>query len=301
MSRSSSSSSQSKASSAFSGTTQGKIVELVGDTCWFCESIPVEACHVIAQKDPALSTIIDQKLLLTSLRDVDNGIGLCPTCHNNFDTAPDPRLVIVPTDLDFFINFEEKDYRERTLAANGGFSVPRQCPTKDQYKDHQIANGEILEGSGLYAPYILMRFYATGFKPNLSPRPWHGQPVHMIRRALIALGSLNYRNLPDGVSDKLRTLLELYTRPPPPMQERDVAAGQEKPGKLFRSNDDLDTSTAKRELSGPQTFLSGLKLERRGRESQGHTDHSMSAFTLGPECTALDAISMVMSRRQQIL
>lgn len=58
MSHSSSSSSQSKASSAFSGTTQGKIVELVGDTCWFCESIPVEACHVIAQKDPGVCTTV---------------------------------------------------------------------------------------------------------------------------------------------------------------------------------------------------------------------------------------------------
>lgn len=80
-----------------------------------------------------------------------------------------------------------------------------------------------------------------------------------------------------------------------------MATGQEKPGKLLRSNDDLDTSTAKRELSGPQAFLSGVRLERRGRESQGHTDHSMSAFTLGPECTALDAITMVMSRRQRVL
>lgn len=85
------------------------------------------------------------------------------------------------------------------------------------------------------------------------------------------------------------------------MQEPDVAAAQGEPGKLLRSNDDLDTSTAKRELSGPHAFFSSVRLERRGRESQGHTDHSMSAFTLGPECTALDAISMVMSRRQQVL
>lgn len=76
-----------------------------------------------------------------------------------------------------------------------------------------------------------------------------------------------------------------------------MAAGPEKPGKLLRSNDDLDTSTAKRELSGPKAFFSGVRLEKRGRESQGHTPQSMSAFTLGPQCTALDAISIVMSRR----
>lgn len=200
---------------------------------------------------------------MTPLNHVDNGIGLCPTCHNNFNTAPDPRLVIVPTDLDFFINYEELDYRDRMLAANQGFAVPRQCPTKEQYSENQAANGTIQQGSRLYKPYILVKFYASGFEPDLSPRPWHGQPVHMIRRAFIALGSLNYRKLSQEVAIKLRRLSELYTRHPPPVQAADVSAKHEKPGKLARSNDDLDTSTAKRELSGLQLCLSGTGLERK--------------------------------------
>jgi hypothetical protein len=45
---------------------------------------------------------------------LNNGIGLCPTCHIAFDDIGNPGWTFFPSDLDFFIEFEQRDRELRS-------------------------------------------------------------------------------------------------------------------------------------------------------------------------------------------
>lgn len=45
-----------------------------------------------------------------------NAIPLRPTCHCQFDLASDPGFVFIPTDLQYFIQFELEDRQRRRKA-----------------------------------------------------------------------------------------------------------------------------------------------------------------------------------------
>jgi hypothetical protein len=124
---------------------------------------------------------------------------------------------IFPTDLRYFIQFEEEDYEDRIQAGRDGVHQPRQCPTADMYnKGHQA--GLVPAGSrgGLYKWVILRQFLAA--LPNFNPiRVWHGAPLAAIRRALISLGSINARAIEKDDIDNIRRLQELYSRDDPPV------------------------------------------------------------------------------------
>lgn len=78
---------------------------------------------------------------------VEDGIALCPSCHVAFDDSFDPGLVIVPEELDFFIRYEKEDYIRRQKAAKNGVSESRMWPSLEEYRDHQLRQGKIPEGS----------------------------------------------------------------------------------------------------------------------------------------------------------
>jgi hypothetical protein len=78
-----------------------------------------------------------------SLSSVSNGIALCPTCHVNFDTYEDPGLVIVPSNLDFFVQYEIADYKKREESAQCGVTEPRTTPTASDYRKYQVQEGAI--------------------------------------------------------------------------------------------------------------------------------------------------------------
>jgi hypothetical protein len=114
----------------------------------------------------------------------------------------------LPTQLmgpEYFINFERENYNHRTDQARLGIAVPRACPTANLYKQHQIANQKIMasDSYGLYSRIPVADFYGPLEQLVHSPRSWHGEPIHMIRRAFNALGSLHYRHLPSDVYQQL--------------------------------------------------------------------------------------------------
>ncbi|KAJ5103412.1 hypothetical protein N7532_003941, partial [Penicillium argentinense] len=75
-----------------------------------------------------------------SLTSPENDIPFCPNCYVQFDCYQDSGLIIVPVDLQYFINFELKDKAERLESGR-----PRQVPTSAQYRDHLLQKGEITE------------------------------------------------------------------------------------------------------------------------------------------------------------
>lgn len=54
------------------------------------------------------------------LNDVSNGVPLCALCHVNFDVSS-PVMIFLPTDLDFVVQWEDKDWvRRANLAVQDG-------------------------------------------------------------------------------------------------------------------------------------------------------------------------------------
>ena len=78
-----------------------------------------------------------------ALASLANAIALCGTCQPQFDCALDPRFVFIPTDLDYFIDFELEDRQRRRAAAEKGVLSDRLVPTAEMYKLHEMTNGEI--------------------------------------------------------------------------------------------------------------------------------------------------------------
>jgi hypothetical protein len=93
-----------------------------------------------------------------SLSSVSNGIALCPTCHVNFDTYEDPGLVIVPSNLEFFVQYEIADYKKREESARCGITELRTTPTASDYQKYQVQEGAIdrSANAGLFKPIVLV-------------------------------------------------------------------------------------------------------------------------------------------------
>ena len=130
----------------------------------------------------------------------DNFIVLCANCHNAFDCAI-PAIVILPTNMEFFINYEERDYESRT---EGEELRPRSFPTAKQYKD----------AGGMYRAYAL----SPGFRAS-TEKTWGGSPAAMIVKA--SLGAFTpfmtpgIDPIPRGTRAQVSKLIELWERFPP--------------------------------------------------------------------------------------
>jgi hypothetical protein len=89
-----------------------------------------------------------------------NAIALCGTCHTNFDHVYNPSFFFLPTDLEYFLNYERQDRkRRRRLGCRTGTIPARICPTAQAYQDHQIhqmvAGAEL---GGLYTRIVIKDF-----------------------------------------------------------------------------------------------------------------------------------------------
>lgn len=159
-----------------------------------------------------------------------NAMALCPSCHRQFDTAIDPGLAPLPTDLQYFIDFEIKDAQKRKAVPG----LRRTVPSSVDYKQHQISTGEVAGSDigGLYSPIILRSGYPTGpaylledeeertqtlqsiEKAVKQPRTWHGSPIAALRRAmpLLSIVSASMALTTEQI-DQLRKLYDLYFDP----------------------------------------------------------------------------------------
>jgi len=175
---------------------------------------------------PQVDVLQSRGLLNFDIAGVENGIGLCVKCHRAFDDLYHPGMVFLPTDLGYFINFEENDRLRRALDGS-----QRLCPTAEEYRAHQEEAGLASSDDigGLYTIYILEKFGEDWTEDKIDrvtsqPRRWHGAPMATIRKGIHILGSLNISRMPTEVVEQLRRLQDLYqtdpptssTHPPPP-------------------------------------------------------------------------------------
>lgn len=314
-------SSYAPSSTAFSQRAKDAIFSYQ-DGCWVCgPTLYHDAAHVISQHDTAvrlpgllLRMILTQKFFLQrtllqrrgllnfDIAGVENGVALCPTCHRAFDDLGNPGIVFLPTDLAYFICFEENDQQRRARDGSA-----RLCPTAEQYYTHQMGNSTIGTTStgGLYNVYILTEISAlwteeTTRRVTSLPRPWHGEPLAAIRRGIHALGSLNISRIPTEVAAQLRRLQDLYqaepqgaqthpSHPPPPPSgpppppkrggkrdgKRSSLFEKARPSMLFRRNQ----GEASKDVSS-------------GKGGIGYAYERTRQWVFGPDSTSESAMKM---------
>jgi hypothetical protein len=141
---------------------------------------------------------------LTHPSNPDNLITLCSNCHSEFDSSI-PALIIIPTDIEFFIKWEENDYENRTAAANAGRETPqRTVPSAEAY----INNGGKFEAYPLRLDRELE-----------GAKVWTGSPMATIFKASMAIAQPESnmplqqgRRIPENAPSQFMTLMRLYSR-----------------------------------------------------------------------------------------
>ncbi|KAK5140392.1 hypothetical protein LTR04_003020, partial [Oleoguttula sp. CCFEE 6159] len=145
--------------------------------------------------------------------DFNNAILLCPLCHRNFDDYTSPGFVFVPSNINFFIQWEQKDQtRRRAARRDFGHRTTRICPRPDSYAQ-QCASTE----GGVYRRFTVRDYFPklrTHSRPGIGElvdeARWHGDPMATLRRTFLALGNMAIGGIPRDVKAQLRQLQALY-------------------------------------------------------------------------------------------
>ena len=172
------------------------------------------------------------------LGDYRNAIILCASCHKHFDRTSNTGWVILPTFLQYFIEWEEHDFAERQRAfEQSGRRIARKFPNEEDYEHHLRMKNILTDPDdgmcrgGLYNSYILEPMFSPiemkalqkdgltipGSLPRGAKR-WHGAPMAAINRGFVVTGA-PWMKLPEKEWEELRTLQRLYTRELPKLDD----------------------------------------------------------------------------------
>ncbi|PVH68593.1 hypothetical protein DL98DRAFT_522666 [Cadophora sp. DSE1049] len=209
--------------SDFNNNTKTQVREQYNNKCWHCGASPADVCHVIGSRDNTFQDALRDGLIdFQEKHNPQNAIALCGTCHTNFDHVYNPSFFFLPTDLDYFLNYERQDRkRRRRLGCRTGTIPARMCPTAQTYQHHQRRQG--VEGAGLgglYTRLVINDFLPqypgrAPFKPGPSEygatKSWMGSPMASLQRAVLMLRRLNLYGIPREIRDALRQLQDAYS------------------------------------------------------------------------------------------
>ena len=228
------------ASYGFAPSVKEKVERLNGGfQCWHCSAPKSQICHVIGRRERVVrgntkvvgySAIADRtqlfqelqsqgRLSIQHLDQAENAIPLCALCHDALDEISSPGWVFIPTGIQYFLDFERRDYkRRRGIHELSGAYAVRVSPSPGQYLQHQRQDVEEDSQGGLYACYVLRHYMGRipgiaelqpGLSPYTKPKPWHGDPMAALSKAFKALG-IKPLAFPAALRDKLMELLLLY-------------------------------------------------------------------------------------------
>ncbi|KAK6330106.1 hypothetical protein TWF718_003534 [Orbilia javanica] len=218
--------------------------------CWLCEHPhrKLNIAHVIPKADIEFESQVSRGILpLTELHDINNAIPLCVACHDPFDAKP-PGFIVLPIDLNWFLDFERADFNDRRQLLREGKSRPRIVPTGQMYRAHLEKEGRLAafpspgekgvnrsvipechDEGGLYEVYMRTDHLSNHWEDRelvglfLQGKTWHGSPTALILHAARVLGYPS-RGQAWVDEEKLRLIFELivlWGREPTAPQETD--------------------------------------------------------------------------------
>jgi hypothetical protein len=220
-----------------------------------------------------------------------NLITLCPTCYALFNLSL-PALIIIPTDLNLFLQWERDDYDKRCQAARNGEEVPpRSVPTEPDY-------------NGMYRAYPLN---STAYPGRVFPeKAWSGSPPAMILKSSLGLSqpvidhgsNPNERYPSQDQRTLMTTLMNLYSRPAPEASEGDDKGA----GKRVEEEEEEERSPGpKRRRTGTHQPASttAQKTRRSNPPRKSHLSGPYKQFkidvdapwTLGPWMSTNDTLN----------
>ncbi|PGG95230.1 hypothetical protein AJ79_10171 [Helicocarpus griseus UAMH5409] len=184
-------------SDAFSAATKLEVERLAGEDCWACGNESARICHIVAKEDSQARLWDEFGLINFSLTSAGNAVPLCPTCHNQFDLVTNPGFLFIPTDLQYFIQFELKDRERRRTDREQRIMSKREVPTRDLYRVYQ----HYFHRNRL--PFDVLPYFS-------QPKQWHGAPLATFRRAFPVLGGARLNALSRQTRLELQQLRDLY-------------------------------------------------------------------------------------------
>ncbi|KAF3131621.1 hypothetical protein TWF594_004062 [Orbilia oligospora] len=105
--------------------------EFSDGTKWGVEQLSEE------RKNPDFYDLSSRRIVPFNHRgDNVNAIPLCKRCHDGFDSLR-PQVIILPVDLQYSLNVEEQDFRERSENVQGTIRR-RLSPSGNQYRVHLL-------------------------------------------------------------------------------------------------------------------------------------------------------------------
>ncbi|EWC47882.1 hypothetical protein DRE_02764 [Drechslerella stenobrocha 248] len=274
-------------------------------SCTICkdEGVAYDIAHVLPQHDREKFASYKNAGLLPpeviSLGHLDVVIYICSNCHRLWDMN-DPRLTIIPNDIEFFIQWEEADYRRREAeVAAGNFPPQRTVPNGDDYKGgyswYYLADRQV-PGTLRLAMQTYGRSVTTKAAPTaLILKSWKsmGTPVQYPENVL-----------PRNTRAQTSLLLNLWERPPPIPRPPPATSTETLPDppclKKGRSPPDDDEpgwgqsspkyrkenrSEAKRQRTGQQTTTQQTKVVDDNQEVEEPWD-AEEDFMFGPLMTS---------------
>ena len=176
-----------------------------------------------------------------ALGDYRNAVVLCGSCHNHCDRTSNTGWVFLPARMDWIIQWEERDYKNRQeILETTGRVAERIYPNEEDYERYMRETGLLtdpddgLVRGGLYHSYILEDMFpplmmealnqygmeTPGIMPG-GPKRWHGAPMAAINRGFVVTGAPEMK-LPEKEWEQLRTLQRLYSRKLPAAKNRDT-------------------------------------------------------------------------------
>ncbi|KAJ5359985.1 hypothetical protein N7517_009176, partial [Penicillium concentricum] len=299
----SSSGSSIASSGLFSAATKAETLRIAGTTCWACSTRAPEICHVVPHHDPQIPVWEQAGLFIFNYKNTQNTIPLCGSCHNEFDMSLDPGYVFVPTDIQYFIDFERRDRARREQIATDT-AVPlsalsRQVPTSADYKQHEIDSNQISPTAigGRYNRVFLKQFLHNGQIPGIektfsTPKEWHGAPLASIRRAFAALASPRFFIIVDaGTHHMLEELRQLYFSDDRISSEqvslRDVYRPQVQTSQKRQLEDQTNDESGRYNKKAKHQDTGFAGTASAANQCREHTD-----WVLGPESTTNDVVRL---------
>ncbi|KEF50845.1 uncharacterized protein A1O9_13101 [Exophiala aquamarina CBS 119918] len=297
--------SSTSSTSLFSRRTKQKIVERNnGGRCWHCGGGAPDIAHVISKKDGSFSKYVAWGLLtFDHLGDEQNGLPLCPSCHRAFDDINNPGLIFIPTHLEYFIDFELKDYNNRLDVARRLSHVPpRIVPTPQMYADYlqgrQILSPETKGGS--YWRYTLRDFFPVnadksfipGLGPFKEPGSWCGAPMAALRRAFQVISDPTIEGIPEDQLEQLWQLRRLYARKDPQIHLVESHTAEQNAARMITSSGEAaaQVPTSSTATSAPAQFITDSFVDDRGRRNNLVTSGASSQRMISTKSTITSMI-----------